>query len=386
MIYRFIIPLLFVCVACSPNAPTSSKTEQRDTLVVTPAVEATPTFQVNDSLDQLASYIAGIDTTGNFSSGVFMKSYMAFCSRFESRWTTYKNERIKPVSQFATQQLDSLLPTSKTVFYPFSGPDILYPLLFFPNRERYVLVGLEPVGSLPDFQEDSVISYYDQLYNSLNAILNFSFFRTESMHDDLHNEDLDGTVHVLLLFLKRMDNKIVSIQRFGIDTSGQKILSTIQSPPLEAPVQGLQIEFVGSSNQLQTVEYVSANIADYSLNAKKGLKKYLYAIQQPITYLKGASYLLHKPTFKTMREVILNNSQAVVEDDSGIPVKYFLNNSWSLHLYGSYSKPIAMFSKHYQTDLDSLYKTKGAVNLKFGLGYNYRDKNSNFLVARRNNS
>jgi hypothetical protein len=373
-------------MACTPDAPSASKKQTKDTIPPAPVAESAPVAVVNDSLDQLANYIAGIDTTGTFSNGAFMKSYKNFCSKFENRWNTYQKERIEPLTQFAKQQLDSVLPASKTVFYPFSGPDILYPMLFFPNKDRYVLVGLEPVGSLPDFREDSVVMYYDQLYNSLNAILKFSFFRTESMQEDLHNEDLDGTIHVLLLFLKRMNHKIVAIQRFGIDSAGQKMLSTIQSPPLDAPVQGLKIDFIGANNQLQTLEYVSANIADYSLNAKKGLKNYLNAIEHPITYLKGASYLLHKPTFKGMRELILNKSDAVVEDDSGVPVKYFMNDDWSLRLYGSYSKPISMFAKHYQSDLDSLYKTRGAMNLKFGLGYNYKDKNSNFLVARRKQS
>ena len=384
MIYRFFIPFFVVCIACTPSEPATSKKEKKDSIPVVSEALAVALPAVNDSLDQLAAYIAGSDTTGNFSSGVFMKTYLGFCNKFESRWTTFQKERVAPLKQFANQQLDSLLPASKTIFYPFSGPDILYPLLFFPNRERYVLVGLEPVGSLPDFHEDSVVVYYDQLYNSLNAILQFSFFRTESMQEDLHNEDLDGTIHVLLLFLKRMDHKIVSIQRFGIDTAGQKTLTSIQSPPLETPVQGLKIEFTGANNQLQTLEYISANIADYSLNAKKGLKNYLNAIEHPITYLKGASYLLHKPTFKTMRELIVSHSDAVVEDDSGVPVKYFMNPEWTLRLFGSYSKPISMFAKHYQADLDSLYQTRGALNLKFGLGYNYKDKNSNFLVARRN--
>jgi hypothetical protein len=74
-----------------------------------------------------------------------------------------------------------------------------------------------------------------------------------------------------------------------------------------------------------------------------------------------------------------------VQDDSGIAQKYIFNdsNKWKYSFYGNYTKPINMFKNHYQSDLDSLYKKVGTKKLGFGLGYNYRDKNSNFMVITK---
>ena len=58
-------------------------------------------------------------------------------------------------------------------------------------------------------------------------------------------------------------------------------------------------------------------------------------------------------------------------------------NKWQFTFYGAYTKPINMFAKHYQSDLDSLYKKQGAKKLGFGLGYNYRDKNSSFILIKK---
>jgi hypothetical protein len=69
------------------------------------------------------------------------------------------------------------------LFYPFSGPDILHAQTFFPEADKYVMIGLEPVGSLPEFKKeetDSLDAYYNKVNTSLNAILKFSFLEQKA--------------------------------------------------------------------------------------------------------------------------------------------------------------------------------------------------------------
>ena len=101
------------------------------------------------------------------------------------------------------------------------------------------------------------------------------------------------------------------------------------------------------------------------------------------TYLKGASYLMHKDYFSIIRQVILEHSKAIIQDDSGIAFRYFTEGKakWQYHFYGDYTKPIPMFAQHYQRDLDSVSHLQGSKPLGFGIGYNFRDKNSNFMIA-----
>jgi hypothetical protein len=133
--------------------------------------------------------------------------------------------------------------------------------------------------------------------------------------------------------------------------------------------------------------YFSLNAADGGLKSNKGFMAYLKAMGTVNTYLKGASYLMHKDYFSMIRKVILAQSQHVIQDDSGIAFHYFLDdaNKWNYSFFGQYLKPIPMFAQFYQKDLDSLYKQQGAKPIGFGIGYNFKDKNSNFMIATKQN-
>jgi hypothetical protein len=107
------------------------------------------------------------------------------------------------------------------------------------------------------------------------------------------------------------------------------------------------------------------------------------------TFVKSASYLMHDYTFSTVRDLILNKSTVVLQDDSGIPFKYFYpNKGWHEQLYGSYIKPISMFTYRLQNDLKKYYNTPPTSTqvkkLGFGIGYSYKDGNSVFMLFTKN--
>lgn len=380
--------LLLVLVACSgghhekKTSASAAKEQKRDSV----AVAGKPEIPVNDTLTTISGLIAGnVDHSDLFAAVTDNSDYQSFRENFSKRWKTFDSTRIKKLSDFRTVHLDKDVTPHKTLFYPFSGPDILHAQLFFPEAEQYVLVGLEPVGTLPRFSSgkpDSLKEYYHTINTSLNAILNFSFFRTESMHDDLRNNEVNGTLHLLFLFLSRTGNTIVSATPITVDSAGhtQTLASFEAMREARLKTKGVRIQFKTKNNDLKELLYFSVNAADYNLQSNPGFVSYLKSFQSFDVYLKGASYLLHKSTFSMLRGILLNGANAIVQDDSGIALKYFESGKWKFRLYGHYSKPIQMFAKHYQPLLDSMYHQQGSTQLDFGLGYNYRDKNSNFMV------
>jgi len=56
----------------------------------------------------------------------------------------FKKSFIDPINKFTE---DHLTISKESLFYPFAGPDISYPLLFFPKLKSYVLVGMEFPGN-----------------------------------------------------------------------------------------------------------------------------------------------------------------------------------------------------------------------------------------------
>ena len=73
--------------------------------------------------------------------------------------------------------------------YPFSGPDFLYANLFFPTVKNYVLIALEPLGTLHNVtteEREYSEHYLQQLQKSLYFSTHDGFFRTKSMEKELN--------------------------------------------------------------------------------------------------------------------------------------------------------------------------------------------------------
>lgn len=388
--------LVLFLAACSPvkDKQEGGRQPVKDSLVSDSLKQepvSVPEIRVNDSLDAIARLMAGTYPAGALYSNITgNQHYLDFSTSFSKRWMSFDSSRILKLTEFRDNELTKEIKSEPNLFYPFSGPDILYADLFFPDAEKFILIGLEPVGTLPDFgtlEGDSIKKYYNKLNTSLNAILKFSFFRTESMSKDLKNTEVDGTLHLLLLFLSRTGNGLVSAKPVTIDSSGNKtyVASFEELKTTKLKSKGVEILFKTPDNKIKVLCYYSLNVVDPALAENPGFKTYLQELKDFNTYLKGASYLLHKSYFSTVRNVILNGSSTIVQDDSGIAFRYFLKSgtAWNYKLYGDYTKPISLFKNAHQKDLDSLYRQLGSTPLGFGIGYNFKDKNSNLMVAKR---
>ena len=131
--------------------------------------------------------------------------------------------------------------------------------------------------------------------------------------------------------------------------------------------------FKKGSKHEQTLYYFSTNVrnTDFDPNFKKYLDITLPK-HTVGTYLKAASYMMHWTTFSDIRNYILDNSLAVIQDDSGIAYKHF-DDRFDITLYGIYKHPLPSFDKRtYQPDLMKAY-TENADKVKtlpFYIGYN----------------
>jgi hypothetical protein len=99
--------------------------------------------------------------------------------------------------------------------------------------------------------------------------------------------------------------------------------------------------------------------------------------------LKAASYLLHEGGFETVRNFLLQNSTAILQDDSGIPVHFFTPDRWTLRFFGIYTGPINLFKKFDQPDLRQYYATSSPKPLTFGFGYRWNSRASTLFLAIR---
>ncbi len=390
-------------VGCNNNSSKEETKEKKDSIqLIEPvvdtnkfkdmAVNGQPLPRINDTLNDLAHFISGNSNSQKYFKDFRKKTpYVDFSARFSKRWINFDSTKLLPIKNFVSTEF-ATESKIKNLFYPFSGPDILYANTIFPEADVYTMIGLEPVGTLPIVDDktivaDSIQKYVDKINSSLNAILKFSFFRTVSMKEDLRNDEVDGTIHLLLLFLNKTGHQIADVKPFYIDTTGTKnyLGSTTALSKSNHKNKSIEITAIDKNNKVKTITYTSTDLSDPALRKNKGLIAYITNLHFETTYLKGASYLMHLSSFSKIRELILANTRNIVQDDSGIALHYITanKNKWKFTFYGAYTKPINMFAEHYQADLDSLYKTQGSKKLGFGLGYNYRDKNSSFMLIKK---
>jgi hypothetical protein len=390
-----------LCLNYSCSEATSNEAKQKlqknesDTILTRPKKDSSSVALncKSDSLNELANLIAGkrYDNSKFLTEYFSSNSFKSHEKIFQPKWDSFQKKRIIKLVNFQQKELTNEVGKTETLFYPFSGPDILHAQLFFPDAKQYVLMGLEPVGSLPvyehpDDKPDLMMIYYNKINKSLNSILNNSFFRTASMSVDLKNQDVDGTLHLLFLFLNRQNNSICSVKPFDLDTLGNIIYQKdfLELKKINSMEKGIEIKFITANGEQKLLHYFSVDMSNSAYSKNKSIQNYLKKLNPTTTYLKGASYLMHNSNFSLVRDFILNTVKRVVQDDSGISFRFFeQSGKWNYTFYGNYVRPIKLFAARYQKDLDSNYKKQGSKQLGFGLGYNFQDKNSNLMIAKR---
>ncbi len=335
-----------------------------------------PELTAAPKLNQAARFYAGMSNEGIEMTDSDSRS-----------WHQYNNnlKQLLTRSDVITNGLDSIAKTDFSdfrdkvdyVFYPFSGADFIYPTLLYPDADTYFLCGLEKTGTPISGEVKTSYDHYEAYRNALTTFLRFGYFITKDMHNDLHNEELDGVCPVISMLMAIRGYEIISIKYVKLNETGD-------FTETDSPSDAIEFKFFKSGTRHeQTLYYLSDNVENKSLDAN--LKAYLDKTLPKHTvgtYLKAASFLLHWDSFSIMRDYILDHSMAVIQDDTGVPYR-FLKDKFDVTLYGKYAYPSSEFStKCGQPDLEEIYVTNASTihPLPFVLGYKY---SHNLICARR---
>jgi len=373
--------LLCCFTACSQGP---AKQESNSSIVKQTAVK-----NKNFYYNNVALFLAGMkpDTVNPFNSLVNKYQWISYSKSFDSIWKKVEETSLLKIKNWRDTELTDINNEIKTLFYPFSGPDFLYATKFFPKANKYILFGLEKTGSIPDVKklnDKTTTSLFVSINKALDEILNLSFFITKKMNSELNNQDVDGVLPVILLFMARTGNTIKDIRNANIENDGKvSIVDTfIVYKGANRYGKGVEISFSPPDNDtvIKKLYYFSADLTDAALAQNTGCKAYLQNLDTNVTtLLKSASYLLHNSLFTFVRNTILIKSKAILQDDSGIAYHFFDKKNWNFQLYGAYEKPITVFKYCYQKDLNTAYNGGAkAFNFKYGYG-----KGLNMLLARK---
>jgi hypothetical protein len=308
--------------------------------------------------------------------------------RMDAAWSRAEEQFIESLRAFQQAELNGAPMRDSTVFYPFSGPDALTPILCFPHSPTYVLVALEPVGTLPALariEKKDLPAYLATVRNTVASELGRSFFVTREMDREFRGQVTDGLLLPIVLLLERSGQTILGFRDVRLDADGQMVERPADwQAPGKIGDKGVEIEFRTDADQsIHRLCYFSVNLADNRLRQNQPFLAYAGRLKGASTLLKATSYMTHHDEFSAIRELLLTISGSILQDDSGIPYRCFAPGPWKVTLYGHYERPYGSFRWLEQKDLRKAYEAPGVKPLPVAIGYGFRKVASNLLLARR---
>ena len=321
---------------------------------------------INSELNNLASFLGGTSpkSVGDFSAAFNSPGWKTHQSTVNTAWNRAIKEKITPMREWS--KTEKIGKKSETLFYPFSGADFLHVYSANQDYSTYYLFGLEPPGEIP--KKENILNpsltsnILSTIYKSVDENLNQSFFHTKYMAVEFNNPILKGTIPVFMFFMNRMGVELTSITPVTFDEKGEII-------PAKDFSKGVRIGFIDNGKNKELF-YFSGDISNAGMTSTPGLKNMVNRISKDAsTMIKSASYLCHSSGFSIIKDMIISNSYSIMQDDTGVPYKFYDQSKWNIRHYGVYTKPISIFASCMQPDLKSAVTGK-EKSINFRYGYN----------------
>jgi hypothetical protein len=371
--------LTLLLIGCGPAAVPSK-----------PAAAATkperPLSAAAISYNDTARFIAGLPGRPGSPLEALEKGpeWQQYAKGFEETWAAFQKGQAEPMRAFEEKELAPIRPKGSFVFYPFSGPDILYMTGFFPGRSAYVMVGLEPAGTLPSpetFKAAAMPNEVKAWTAGVRSIFKRSFFVTSEMDAQFRGRVADGLLEPICLLLARSGYTLENIRHGNLTEEGA--FTAVEMPAAPKPV-GVEVTFRrGADGDPQKIYYFSKKL-DTEFKTKPGFSRFLQNLGQPDTLIKSAQFIMHWPGMSDLRSQILETSRTILEDDTGVPFKYLKPPQWEVRLFGKYSAPDKPFKNWYQRDLAKAFGDPAKVTpLGMQIGYGAWRRPSSLILATR---
>ncbi|MEN6537301.1 MAG: hypothetical protein ABFD60_03920 [Bryobacteraceae bacterium] len=340
--------------------------------------------------DNVGRFLSGLpvnDDSDPFKNLESQEAWDLHRRELSSIWKRVEDEWIPAMREFQKRELSGAPIENSLLFYPFSGPDALMATVFFPHNPVYVMVGLEPAGTLPTpkhIAREELSKYLAEVRDSVASEMERSFFITREMDREFRGQVTDGLLSPILLLLARTHHTILGHRYVRLDADGHVVeRAADHKAPGRIGNKGIEIDFRADADQsVHKLFYFSVNLSDEWLRKNKPFLAFLGGLKGMVTFFKATSYMPHEPAFSIIREQVLKGSSAILQDDSGIPYHYFDTARWQVQLYGNYERPYGSFRWLEQPDLRKAYATSGPKPLGFRIGYGFSRIPSNLQLAK----
>lgn len=311
-----------------------------------------------DSLKNMTGLLAGTTPPGTELSPVWAL-HRAEMEKLFARIAP----RYAALASWGGQELVRLPASEAPVFYPFGGPDLLAASSLFPAASSYILVGLEAPGRLPmpeDTANDALEGDLARLRKLFASLAESGSFSPAEIEQELSGGHFDGILPILLIALARSGQEPVAVQYVRLEDSSGQLVGL--EPPL-ASAGAVRILFRPAAGQgkVRSVFYYAQDLSNDAVFPDAAFSRMVERQGTINTLVRTGEYLLHTDAFSNLRRLVLDRSQVVLEDDSGVPLRFLTSDRWTVDLYGNYEGVSAAYKEWLQADLAAAYRRSGEV-------------------------
>lgn len=229
----------------------------------------------------------------------------------------------------------------KHVVYPFAGGDLLTALIVYPDAESLTTISLEAGGDprgIFRMTPQALKRSLSRVRTVISDLLFYSNNRTVDL-DALESHGLPAQLSFALIGLRAAGYTPVSLSSIELQTdgkvqpNGQSYLDQLdkevvkayphhrhhQTRALNLGMPHYELRFRSpNSNTLRIYRHFRQDLSNDALSADPRLLTYLKS-QGPVSVLvKGASHLLWRKPFSTIRDYLQQNLKWMVSDSTGI--------------------------------------------------------------------
>lgn len=369
--------ILFVLLSCT------STTEKKS-----------PIQKFSPYWDHLAEFIAGIELNpeNQFLQLSFTKSYQAYKKNINKYWEKIERDSLTQMREWKKIYLTNFSPNNPTL-YPLAGGDFINMYSLNSSSPKFIMIGLQKPGFIRNplnFSEAEIKKALANVENVVYELAYYNYSTSRRLQQEVSNPYFTGIAPTLLFFIKRFGYTVLNLERIYLDEEGKV---NVDESPFEVfdkkKYSGIKILFTNSEQtEIKELYFfkIWLNANSISPNTPEG--KFFLSQGRLNLMFKSAEYIFHTKEYEDFILNLLPLADRVVQDESGIPFRYFDSKDWSYKLFGKYIGKIQLKNTPkvpFQNDLHKAFQ-KESYSLPFPFGYGVlkgKDKSNLLLFERK---
>ncbi len=279
------------------------------------------------------------------------RSFRGHAAAMSQFWDQVRKESLDEIMPWREKNVPEAL-AHNSVVYPLSGADYLNANALFPDAPQYLFIALESPGALPDLYRMSEAEREQGLASIRRAVAtvaSVNYMKSKILRKELSNAYLPGTLPVFLLLAAGLGQIVEEVHPVALDSAGRLeesgwVTGTAAPPPFRfrgaaETVHGLRIVVRDPERRLsKTLVYLQFRLRSDAVDPRTAEGKFLRRIRNCNTIFKAAVYLLHNDDYDAVCRFVLDRSDLIVQDDSGLPYRLFNSETWEERLFGTYTR------------------------------------------------